>query len=222
MNGIHDMGGMHGFGPIDIERDEPLFHAAWEGRVVGLAEIVEYERRLYNIDEFRFGIEQMQPTDYLRSSYFERWLATIEFNLIRKGVLTRAELDGRLEQLQRDPRPTLPSASTGAPPSAERHDAPAPAPSACSPRFAIGDAVATRAFHPYHHTRLPRYARSKQGVINRVHGAWILPDTHADGLDPELQMCYNVRFTALELWGESAEPFQTVSIDLWESYLEPA
>lgn len=220
MNGVHDMGGVHGFGPVNREMDEPRFHAAWEGHVLAIDEIVSSDLQLYNIDAFRYGIEQMPPAHYLRSSYYERWLATIEYNLDRIGIVTHTEVEARVALLQDNPAAPLPavtpSAYSPAPPPPDAGQPPLPA------RFGTGDSVRVRNNHPAHHTRAPRYVRGKHGVINLVHGAYILPDTHAhDGRECR-QTVYSVRFPASDLWGPDAEPNQTVSIDLWECYLEPA
>jgi nitrile hydratase subunit beta len=219
MNGVHDMGGMHGFGPIVREEDEPLFHAPWEGRVRAMVTLTR-ERGYYNIDAFRHGIERMTPAHYLRAPYFERWLASMEANLIEHGFLSGDELDGRTEHFRQHPEVTILHSGDVAPGREESDEDSHP--QVPGSRFAIGDAVVTRNVHPYGHTRLPRYARGKRGMIERLHGAQIFPDTNAHGLGENPQPLYAVRFDARELWGESAEPRQTVSIDLWESYLEPA
>jgi nitrile hydratase beta subunit len=219
MNGVHDMGGMHGFGPIVREENEPLFHAPWEAHVRAL-ESLAVGRDYLNIDAFRHGIERMQPAHYLRAPYYERWLASIELNLIEGGFLTREELDSRTQLLREDPEVTVPDhvAIAGVPETQEQiSDSPLPV-----SRYAVGDAVVTRNVHPSGHTRLPRYARGMRGVIQRLHGAQIFPDTNAHGLGENPQPLYAVRFEAQELWGEAAESSQTVSLDLWESYLEPA
>jgi nitrile hydratase len=219
MNGVHDMGGMHGFGPVVREVDEPLFHAPWEARIRGMAELAI--DNLFTIDAFRSGIERMDPAQYLGSSYYERWLATVESNLVHEGMLTGDELEARIALLRQHPDVSFPPA--GAAPRAHAPaidvDTPAAAP---SPRFAVGDAVVTRNVHPTGHTRLPRYARGKRGTIQRLHGTQTFPDTNAHGLGKQPQPLYAVQFDARELWGETAEPRQTVSLDLWESYLEPA
>jgi nitrile hydratase len=218
MNGVHDMGGMHGFGPIVREADEPLFHAPWEGRVRAMV-VLSRERGYFNIDAFRYGIERMEPAHYLRASYFERWLATLEHNLVQEGLLTADELEARMELLRQHPDATFtPPATTdrASRGPAERIEAAAASP---APRFAVGDAVLTRNVHPAGHTRLPRYARGKRGVIARAYGAQTLPDTNAHGLGEQPEPLYKVRFAARELWGEAAEPDGAVSIDLWESYL---
>ncbi len=219
MNGVHDMGGMHGFGPIVREENEPLFHAAWEARVRAMV-VVARSRGYFNIDASRYGIERMDPAHYLRAPYFERWLASMELNLIEGGFLTGEELDARTKLLREHPEAPLPrSTSVATLPEVPEESSGSPLPVS---RFAMGDAVVTRNVHPPGHTRLPRYARGKQGIVQRLHGAQIFPDTNALGLGENPQPLYTVRFDARELWGESAEPRQTVSLDLWESYLELA
>jgi nitrile hydratase len=219
MNGVHDLGGMHGFGPVAREENEPLFHAAWEARVCAFEEILCGDDRSFTLDAFRAGIERMAPANYLRASYYERWLASIESNLIHEGVLTNDELEARIDLLRRDPD-AVPPPAVVAPPPAPR--AQPPSPPAAAPSFMVGDAVMTRNVHPTGHTRLPRYARGKRGVIQRLHGAQTFPDTNAHGLGAHPQPLYTVQFPARELWGELAEPGQSVSLDLWESYLERA
>jgi nitrile hydratase subunit beta len=219
MNGVHDMGGMHGFGRIVREVNEPIFHAAWEAHVRAMMTQVR-SRGYFNIDASRHGIERMEPAHYLRASYYERWLATIELNLMEGGFIASEELDARTELLREGSEATLPRsaaiASVPEPPH-ESPDSPLPV-----SHFAVGDAVVTRNIHPPGHTRLPRYARGKQGVIQRLHGAQIFPDSNAHGLGEDPQPLYAVRFDARELWGEAAESCQAVSLDLWESYLEPS
>lgn len=221
MNGIHDLGGMHGFGPIEIERDEPLFHAPWEARVLGIMETTLYELELYNEDALRHGIEQMAPADYLHASYFARWLASIEYNLVQADVVSSAEIDARLRTLQGHPDTPPPENATDprrTPPPVDHSPYVMPSP---TPRFAAGNQVVTRNIHPQHHTRLPRYARGKQGVITMVHGPTPRPDARVHGFGDHPDTVYNVRFTAQELWGEAADPRQTISLDLFDSYLEP-
>ncbi|MGH2534200.1 MAG: nitrile hydratase subunit beta [Thermomicrobiales bacterium] len=219
MNGVHDLGGMHGFGPIAREKDEPLFHAAWEAHVLALQQLT-LGQGYFNLDAFRYGIERMDPAHYLRSTYYERWLATIEDNLIQAGILTADELDARTERLRSDPDAPLPRPTAAPPQWSPRETSHAPLPR-LTPRFSVGDPVVTRNVHPTGHTRLPRYARGKQGVIHLVHGPEIFPDTNAHGLGADPQVVYNVRFDSRELWGKPAEPCQMLNIDLWESYLEP-
>ena len=206
MNGVHDMGGMHGFGAVIADKDEPVFHHRWEGRVRALMAMTVF--RYYNLDEFRHAIEKMPADRYLRAGYYEKWLHAVESLLLEKGVITAAELLGQVPPstvkvvtLERAPRPALVA------------------------RFKPGDLVVTRTMHPRGHTRLARYARGKRGVIRTVNGPFLLPDTNAHATGRDWEACYAVEFTARELWGEDAEP-QTeatdrMCIDLWESYLEP-
>jgi nitrile hydratase subunit beta len=223
MNGIHDMGGMHGFGRVDREENEPVFHAPWEGRVLGISRACSAQH-LFNIDESRHGIERMAPVDYLAASYYERWLDRTVRLLVEKGVITREELDRRMAQLaggidpappHRDPK--LLDRMLRA--TKERTHFRQPGP---PPRFAAGDRVFTRTDAPEGHTRLPRYARGKYGVIDAVHGTFIFPDTNAHGQGEQSHALYSVRFDANDLWGASAEPCSPVHLDLWERYLEPA
>ena len=218
MNGVHDLGGMHGFGPVEREENEPLFHAAWEARVRAMVTLM-LNQRYYTIDASRYGVEQMAPAEGLRASYFERWLASLEYNLPHHGYLTIEELDARTTFLREHPEADLPRVSDPVP-SPQTPEVPPDAPSP-PPRFAVGDAVVTRNVHPVGHTRLPRYARGKRGTICRAFGAQTFPDTNAHGLGKQPQPLYNVRFEGRELWGASAEPGQVVYLDLWDSYLDP-
>jgi nitrile hydratase subunit beta len=219
MNGVHDMGGMHGFGPIVREENEPLFHAPWEAQVRAMM-VIARSRGYFTIDAFRYGIERMDPAHYLRAPYFERWLASTERNLLENGFLTSDELDDRTEYFRRHREAIRPRGVVTTPmpePPDESVHSPLPA-----SQFAVGDTVITRNIHSPGHTRLPRYARGKRGIVQRLHGPQIFPDTNALGLGENPQPLYSVCFDARELWGDSAEPRQTVSLDLWESYLEPA
>jgi nitrile hydratase subunit beta len=224
MDGVHDLGGMHGFGPVEREKDEPAFHAAWEAAVYAInrASLVS---GLYNLDEFRHGIERMDPAHYLRSGYYEHWLDGIARVLVEKGAIARDELEARAEFFAAQPDAPAAAAVRAMPPepaSALTWFAPASErPATRPPRFAVGDAVVTRNIHPTGHTRLPRYARGKRGVIHRQHGEHVFPDSNAHGQGEQPQPLYSVRFDARELWGPAAEPNQQVYIDLWEPYLEP-
>jgi nitrile hydratase len=218
MNGIHDLGGMHGFGAIAREENEPLFHAEWEARVWAMVQLVRTQG-YFTLDAYRHAIERMAPAEYLRTSYYERWLASLVSILMEQSIVTSDELDARIALLRRQPD-AAPQDASAVPPPAPRERPPSLPPRA--PRFAVGDAVVTRNVHPVGHTRLPRYARGKRGVIQGFHGAQTFPDTNAHGLGENPQPLYNVRFEARELWGDSAEPRQTISLDLWDSYLEPA
>ena len=218
MNGAHDMGGMQGFGPID--RDEAAFHADWEKRVRAVQTLVR-ARGVYNIDESRWGIERMRPAEYLQASYFERWLASLETNLVDKGVLAPGELDQRMATVLDNPDAPLPAPAASDSPAVPARGEPGHMPMASgpAPRFAPGDRVVTRNVHPHGHTRLPRYARGKPGVIRLYHGNHPLADAAASGQGLVPEPLYSVEFDAAELWGESADGPGFVHLDLWESYL---
>jgi nitrile hydratase len=224
MDGVHDLGGMQGFGPVEREQNEPTVHAAWEAVVLAM----QHAGRLgllYNIDEFRHGIERMAPAHYLRATYYEKWLEGMTRVLLEKGVVGAEELTAR--QAFFEQKPDAPAAAALPGPRPARGASRAASlmdfirETGATPRFAPGDPVRTRAMHPHGHTRLPRYARGKRGVVHCCHGIHVFPDTNAHGEGEQPQPLYSVRFDARELWGESAEPNQAVHIDLWESYLLP-
>lgn len=225
MNGIHDLGGMQGFGPVEREEGEPVFHADWEGTVAAMNRAL-MSLGVYNVDEMRHGIERMPALAYLAASYYEKWLTTIEANLLAKGVLDGAEIESRLAQIRENPDRERPHQDdpwlTDRVTSQWRRPAAAPALSGSEPRFQAGDSVVTINAHPVGHTRLPRYARGRRGVIHRYNGTATFPDASAHGQGPRPQPLYNVAFKGQELWGEAAEPGALVYLDLWESYLRPA
>jgi nitrile hydratase subunit beta len=219
MNGVHDMGGMHGMGPIAPEADEPVFHEAWEGRVFALYRATTPLGK-WNIDAARHARERIPPADYLRMSYYEKWLTGLVMLLEESGLVTSAELESG--------QPAPGAVKTPPPLTAERV-APALAEGRwfqrsvnTPPRFAIGQVVRARKINPTGHTRLPRYARGRVGTIDRVHGAHVFPDSNAHFRGENPQHLYSVRFSARELWGEEAASRDAVYIDLWDSYLDPA
>jgi len=219
MNGAHDMGGMHGLGPLVVEPNEPVFHEPWEARVYALSGAMGAWGR-WNIDASRQQIEQMPAPDYLRASYYERWLFALVENAVRYGLITREEVESG--------RPS-PGASKLMPPlqatmvtELRRRGSPKTRSVDRQPQYRPGDAVRTRNIHPTTHTRLPRYARDKQGVIMALHGAHVFPDTNAQFQGENPQPLYTVKFEARTLWGDVAGPRDTVCLDLWEDYLEPA
>ncbi len=222
MNGAHDLGGMHGLGPIkwEPEGEEPVFHAAWEKRVLGLTLAVGALGR-WTIDMSRHARERQHPVDYLRQTYYENWLAGLEKLLVETGLVTAEELASgkaigpadeatRQRVLKAEQVPTL--LAKGAPVTMAPHTA---------PRFQPGDRVRAINRHPLGHTREPRYVRGHIGVIHQHHGAHIFPDRSAEG-SKEGQHLYSVRFEAAALWGEHATEGSAVYVDLWEAYLEPA
>lgn len=225
MNGPHDLGGLHGFGHVSREGNDEPFHSAWEKRVHAMGYIMT-RTGVYNLDEFRFARESMPPAHYLAARYFERTLFAIEKNLVQKGLVTEEEVSARAEEFRRAAdKGTL---RVGGPALAQqierllplRRDLPQVTLDA-PPRFGLGDRVVTRNLNPKGHTRLPRYARGKCGVVARLHGAQVFPDASAHGLGQRPQYLYSVRFEGRELWGDEVEPNAVVHLDLWESYLEP-
>jgi nitrile hydratase len=222
MNGAHDLGGMHGFGPIEPEPEatEPVFHAAWEKRVFGLALAVGALGR-WNIDMSRDARERQHPVEYLRHTYYENWLAGLEKLLVERGLLAAEELKtGKAAGLaDEETRKRVLKAervtnvlAQGSPVAMEIDT---------GPRFNAGDRVRAINRHPPGHTREPRYVRGRVGVIHEYYGAHVFPDRNAEGVK-EGQHLYNVRFEASDLWGEPAAGRSAVYVDLWEDYLEPA
>ena len=219
MNGAQDMGGMHGFGPVQIEAGEIPFHHDWERRAFGIT-IAMGASGAWNLDMSRHARETLPPPDYLASSYFEIWTKGVERLVTRLRLVSEAELaaGAALEA----PVPVRRVLRGGDVEAAMKRGGPTEREPAHPARFKQGDSVVTRVMNPAGHTRLPRYARGKRGVIAMVHGVHVFPDTHAHGQGEEPQWLYNVRFTGRELWGEEADATLIVGIDAWESYLEPA
>lgn len=220
MNGVHDMGGMHGFGPIDPEPEEsePVFHAEWEGRVLAMTLACGALGR-WTIDESRHSRERLGPVSYLGASYYEKWLMGLQRLLVEKGLLTAGELASG-------------KASESAPPDIiERRLASEQVSRALSrgssaemsptsdPLFHPGDRVRVRAVTTEGHTRAVRYTTGRFGTIETHHGCHVFPDSSARG-EKEGRHLYGVAFTARELWGETGAPGDTVRVDLWEPYLE--
>jgi nitrile hydratase subunit beta len=217
MNGIHDMGGMQGLGDLRYERSEPMFHAPWEGRVLAMSMAMGAYGKWRGL---RPQIESIPAADYLRMSYYERWLAALSARIVESGLATRAELDSaRADAGSAKATPALSAAEARdrpfVPPRTEL-DVDVPA------RFQIGQRVRGRNYHPTTHTRMPGYTRGRVGVVERDRGVFALPDTEVYFLDPKPQHVYLIRFTARELWGENAGARDSLCVDLWEDYLEPA
>ena len=221
MDGVHDMGGMHGFGPVP--EDDAQFHADWERVVYGMDKIAKAEGA-FNIDEKRHAIERMDPADYLGSTYFERWLDGLERLLVEKEYVTEAELAAARERIDgaAEPDAAVPERESEelvravreafATDSDFERDGP-------EPSFDVGDRIVVRNDHPEGHTRCPRYARRAEGEVVSVHGAHVLPDASAHG-EERAEPLYTVGFDAADLWGPDREADDTVHVDLWESYLE--
>ena len=219
MNGPQDLGGQMGFGPVAPEKDEPVFHADWEKRALGVT-LTAGAMGHWNIDEGRHARETLHPADYYASSSYQIWIKGLEKLLQRHGFVSQEELtEGRALVEGTKPKRVLAAADA---PATMARGTPYSRPIASAAKFETGQRVRTRNFHPAGHTRLPRYARGKVGVVETVQGGFVLPDTNAHGRGENPEWVYTVVFDAAEIWGDSADPTLTVSIDAWESYLEPA
>ena|SRR5579863_10248221 len=220
MNGVHDMGGMQGMGVLEYEKNEPVFHARWEGVTFALNRAMSAWGK-WNIDAGRHQIELIPPAEYLRMSYYEKWFTRLVGLVVSSGLVTRAEIDsGNAAAGSSKASPPLTANMVpriaGSWHNATGRDVPV------TPHFQVGQRVRARNMHPAGHTRLPRYARGKTGTIHRDHGVYVFPDTNAQFQGEKPQHVYSVRFSARELWGEQASPRDAVYIDLWDDYLEPA
>jgi len=218
MNGVHDMGGMQDMGPIQYEKNEPVFHQRWEGRVFALTRATRAWNK-WNIDASRYSIELIPPADYLRVSYYEKWLAGLVRLLVKTGMVTATEIESG--QPASGVAKAVPALTPDKVPMINRGEH-AKRNLAVAPRFQVGQRVRARNMNPLGHTRLPRYARGKQGTVDRDHGVYVFPDTNAELLGEKPQHIYSVRFTARELWGDAASPRDAVYLDMWDDYLEPA
>jgi nitrile hydratase subunit beta len=217
MNGVHDMGGLQNFGPVRIEKNEPVFHAEWERRVFAMYEAIDGD---WPSGAGRYQRELMPPAEYLRASYYERWLRSLSELLVKSGMVTRTELEtgiatggntmGRKVLRAAEVRPAIAAGYPAA------RNVPAVA------KFHGGEHVRARNINSAGHTRLPRYVRGKRGTIARDHGVFIFNDSLVQGLGEKPQHVYSVRFAARELWGSDASPSDSVYVDLWDDHLEPA
>jgi len=219
MDGVHDMGGMDGFGPVEPESDEPIFHAQWEGRMLALTRAMGCAAG-WTIDMQRFSREQVTPHLYLAASYYQRWMLAMQQMLLDHGLVGADEFAAghalrRGEPLKRGPF-TLADVPRVMKRASFGRVAGAPA------RFKVGDGVRARNMHPRMHTRLPRYVRGHTGIIERVQGCCVFPDVAARGDDEDPQWLYTVTFEGTELWGADADPSLRVSVEAFEPYLEPA
>ena len=218
MNGIHDLGGMHGFGPVDPETDEPIFHHEWEKRVFGMFAPTS-AAGFYCVDEFRHAIERMAPQEYIGTTYYEHWLHAFETLLVEKGILTADELSNGKSASGKTSDPAL---SPDAVPKVVASGASARVDTEVKPKFKEGDMVVVKNINPPGHTRVPRYVRDKLGCIDRDHGVFVFPDSAAHGKGEKPQHCYSVYFSAQEVWGSKASRNDSVYVDLWDDYLIPA
>jgi nitrile hydratase subunit beta len=218
MDGVHDMGGMHGFGKVEREPNEPVFHSDWEGRTLAITRAMGYTG-VWTIDQTRAGIEELPPDIYLTSSYYRKWALRLEKLVVAMGLAGADELAaGHALRAGKALKRKL--AAADVPNTLSRGSFARPTQAAA--RFKPGDRVRTRNIHPPTHTRLPRYARGRVGVVEALRGCHVFPDTVAIGKGEDPQWLYTVLFEGRELWGDNAEPSLKVSIEAFEPYLEPA
>jgi nitrile hydratase len=217
MDGIHDMGGMQGFGPIDFDPDEPVFAEEWHKRVFGMGAL---GARMSGTNQpaFRYAIERVHPVQYLADGYYGRWLDGTMNLLIDSGVIAPGEVEARArraagEEIELPQEPTLnkPSYEATGPGSLRPVEEP--------PRFNTGDRVRVKAMHPVGHTRLPRYVRNRTGTVERLQPAQLFPDTHAHFQGENPQHVYSVAFDSQEVWGDGGDRC-TIYVDLYDNYLE--
>jgi nitrile hydratase subunit beta len=219
VNSVHDMGGMHGMGPIEREKNEPVFHARWEGRIFALRRAMRPWSALKGKAN-RYKIELIPPDEQLGLSYYAKHLVSFGQLLEESGLVTAAEI--ATGKRARSSAKAVPPLTADQVPAFLAKGSPAGRNVNVAPRFHVGQNVRARNIHPLGHTRLPRYARGKQGTIDRDHGVQVFPDTNVADLGEKPQHVYSVRFSARELWGEQASPRDSVYIDMWDDYLEPA
>jgi nitrile hydratase len=219
MNGVHDMGGMQGMGPLVREPNERTFHQPWEGRVYAITRALRARDGAWCLDAHRHGIERLPPADYLRMTYYERWTEALARTLLETGAATQSEIDAGLSA---DPDHTraIPRLTAANVPSMIDLRPSARRDTSSTAHFKVGQRVRARNLNPIGHTRLPRYARGKAGIIVRDRGVYVFPDTHAHDRGENPEHLYSVRFTARELWGASASSRDSVYLDMWDTYLE--
>jgi nitrile hydratase beta subunit len=219
MDGIADMGGMQGWGSVKRPGDEPVFDEKWEGRAFALG-LLSMRTSGTNLDSFRHALDRQSPMNYIADGYYGRWCHAAETLLVDSSIIAQGAVEARARNLRGEnveelawPEPNKPDYAPTAAGSLREVTQPPP--------FAVGDRVRAKDIHPPKHTRLPRYTRGREGVIDRIQPAALLPDTHATFEGENPQHVYSVRFDSHELWGPDAEDF-TLNIDMWESYLEAA
>jgi nitrile hydratase beta subunit len=217
MDGAHDMGGVAWLDPVQPEPDEPTFHVEWERRAFAITMAMAMPGG-WNIDMSRFARENRPPEEYLSKSYYQIWLAGVERLLLERDLITPDEIvAGRPLQPAKPVSKTLTPEGVAA---MLHRGGPTERASARPALFAAGDRVRARNIHPPTHTRLPQYVRGRIGLVERVLGCHVFPDSNATGAGENPQWLYTVTFTGSELWGESSDPGLEVSIDAWEPYLE--
>ena len=221
MDGIHDLGGKHGYGKVVVEDEEPVFHARWEAAVFTMSAAGAAAGAWNNTDRFRHAVERIDPVAYLTQTYYGRWLGGIESLLVEAGVVSREAINERVGELGGSESDLIASRpnSTPDPMGTVGEGEGSRRTKNTKPAFSVGDRVLTAKVVKPGHTRLPAYARGKTGKIILSHGGWIFPDTNAHGRGENPQYLYTVQFSGEELWGQGVENTR-VSLDLFEPYLK--
>jgi nitrile hydratase beta subunit len=219
VNGAQDMGGMHGFGAVEPEPNKPMFHADWEKRAFALTLAMAMPGQ-WNIDMSRFARENRNPAEYLSMSYYQVWFAALETMLKERALVADDEIAaGHSLHAPKAVKRTL---TPGDVLKVLHRGGPTERGTNTAAQFKAGDRVRARNINPVTHTRLPRYVRGHVGVIERVIGCHVFPDSNARGAGEDPQWLYTVRFGGRELWGPDGDPTTAISVDAWEPYLEPA
>lgn len=225
MNGVFDLGGTDGLGPVVVPENEPVFRAEWEKRIFPMFALL-FRAGFFGVDQFRHGIENIDPAVYLKSPYYEHWLHSFEYHGARTGLLDLDELERRTEYYLQNPDAPLPKVESNPElvdfiNAVVPNGAPADRPTDKAARFSVGDVVRVVSDSPRGHTRKARYIRGRTGVVTAAHGGAIFPDSAGNGLGEAPEHLYTVRFTSQELWGgETADPNSTIYFDAWDPYLE--
>jgi nitrile hydratase len=219
MEGAQDMGGVGGFGPVQPEPDEPAFHAEWERRAFALTLAMAMPGG-WNIDMSRFAREDRPRQDYLAKSYYQIWLAGLERLMLERKLVSADEIEAG--RVLHPPKPISQKLTAEGVAAMLHRGGPTERGAGKPALFVVGDLVRAKTMSPPTHTRLPHYVRGHIGVIERIHGAHVFPDSNANGAGENPQWLYTVTFEGGELWGDDAEPPVKVSIDAFEPYLEPA
>ncbi len=217
MNGAQDMGGVQGFGPVEPEPDEPVFHAEWEKRAFALTLAMAMPGG-WNIDMSRFARENRDPAEYLSMSYYQIWFAALETMLKERELVSDDEIDAG--HALHEPKPVKRVLSPDDVLKVLHRGGPTERDTNTAARFKRGDKVRAKNINPPTHTRLPRYVRGHTGTVERVIGCHVFPDSNASGAGENPQWLYTVVFEGRELWGEDGDPASRVSVDAWEPYLE--
>jgi nitrile hydratase subunit beta len=208
MDGIHDLAGLRGFGAVEVEPDEPVFHAPWQAKTLQLMLYIGGALK-FNADQYRHSVERLEPAHYLAAHYYERALTGITTLLVEAGMVSHADLEARAGGRYPLARPIAANPVVPTLPQPE-------------PRFAVGDAVTVRNISPAGHSRTPKSVRGKRGIVLHIAPRFRLPDVSAHGNVHRPEHSYHVEFSAGDLWPDAAEPGHSVIVDIWDSHLEPA